>query len=117
MNKIRRFDDYRYTVIQPMEWGYDISPPMTLDDALNASVGTFPIVLSPPPQKGESKQLEMLLKRVVPKNQRKTCDVVGCSEIAIFQGVTKQGIFVTLWHDLCPCCFVVWVQEFIGSNK
>ena len=116
MNKIRKFDDYRYTVITPTDWGFDVSHPMPLGEALTQSVGTFPIVLSPPPEQGESKQLERLHKRTI-KQPKTPCDVVGCSEYASFAGVTELAPFIYVhWHNLCPCCFVCWVQEFRGTK-
>jgi len=115
MITIRKYDKYRYTVITPKPWGSNVSPPLPVLDAINESIGTFPKVLSPPQNLGESKQRELLLLRLLPPTKN-ICEVQNCNEFALLQGVTKKGIIFTVFHNLCPCCFVVWVQEFTGSK-
>ena len=116
MKTIRQFDDFRWRVITPTDWGHDVSEPMSLNEALTESVGNFPIVLSPPPKKGESKQVELLHKRTI-KRLKTPCDVVGCSKYARFAGVSELSPFTNgfgvfkHWHNLCPSCLVVFVQE------
>lgn len=114
MITIRQFDEFRWRVITPTDWGHDVSEPMTLNESLNNAIGSQPISLSPPQKLGESKREDEIRWSSIEKSR---CAVLGCSNAARFKAqiaynteIEPKKVLID-FHNLCPSCLVVWVQE------
>lgn len=121
MITIRQFDQFRWRVITPTDWGHDVSEPMTLNESLNNAIGSQPISLSPPQKLGESKREDEIRWTSIEKSR---CAVLGCANKARFKAQIAYNTEYSLnwaeiepnkvvidFHNLCPSCLVVWVQE------
>ena len=103
----RRHSVYLYRIVRPTKYGFSVSEPYPLIDALKQTIPKLPYLLNPPQKEGLSQDRCYLEK--IKLSILRTCD--GCDVLAIYKGVTITEGKITEYHNLCACCFVIWAQD------